>query len=233
MKKPPILTSAQALEVLPLQSQMLDAEQIEMFAPLPSASQTSSASKSLENTGLTSPSSMMSKPSQKTSAKLTSSQQGIHASPFHRPGSGKARQMTVTSGRGCLKLLSKQDPMLPFLKMLLVTSQWASMMCCLTWKMKVTMRGRAYLELYPKTPRTEDKGSGLLHTTWPTPRASEYKDTGPVGSKSHKHMLGRNYLCAEVKDQDKPKGQLSADWVELLMGYPFGWTEIGNGESQE
>jgi hypothetical protein len=29
-------------------------------------------------------------------------------------------------------------------------------------------------------------------------RASEYKDVGPVGSKSHDHMLGKGYLCAVV-----------------------------------
>jgi hypothetical protein len=33
---------------------------------------------------------------------------------------------------------------------------------------------------------------------WPTVRASEYKDVGPVGSKSHDHMLGKHYLCAVV-----------------------------------
>ena len=38
--------------------------------------------------------------------------------------------------------------------------------------------------------------SGCL--SWPTIRASEYKDTGPIGSKSHDHMLGKGYLCAVV-----------------------------------
>lgn len=33
----------------------------------------------------------------------------------------------------------------------------------------------------------------------PTPRASEYKDCGPVGSKSHTHMEKKQYLCAVVK----------------------------------
>jgi hypothetical protein len=35
-------------------------------------------------------------------------------------------------------------------------------------------------------------------SSWPTIRASEYKDTGPIGSKSHDHMLGKGYLCAAV-----------------------------------
>jgi hypothetical protein len=51
------------------------------------------------------------------------------------------------------------------------------------------------------------KGEGLSKTVrmFPTPRASEYKDTGPVGSKSYTHMLDRDYLCAVVKMLPTPK----------------------------
>jgi hypothetical protein len=38
-------------------------------------------------------------------------------------------------------------------------------------------------------------------SSWPTIRASEYKDTGPIGSKSHDHMLGKGYLCAVVTQE--------------------------------
>jgi hypothetical protein len=61
---------------------------------------------------------------------------------------------------------------------------------------------------------------------WPTPRASEYKDCGPVGSKSQIHMEKRDYLCAKAKDQSNPTGQLSPMWVEWLMGYQIGHTEL-------
>lgn len=61
---------------------------------------------------------------------------------------------------------------------------------------------------------------------WPTPRASEYKDCGPVGSKSQIHMEKRDYLCAKAKDQSNPTGQLSPMWVEWLMGYEIGHTEL-------
>ena len=40
--------------------------------------------------------------------------------------------------------------------------------------------------------------SASASLSWPTIRASEYKDTGPIGSKSHDHMLGKGYLCAVV-----------------------------------
>ena len=70
------------------------------------------------------------------------------------------------------------------------------------------------------------EGKTQLPKNWPTPRASEWKDCGPVGSKSHTHMLERKYLCAEVKEEDKPTGKLNPTWVEWLMGYPEGWTDL-------
>ena len=63
---------------------------------------------------------------------------------------------------------------------------------------------------------------------WPTPRASEYKDCGPVGSKSQKHMEDRSYLCAIVKDPNKPSGKLNPTWTEWLMGVPIEWTALGS-----
>lgn len=67
---------------------------------------------------------------------------------------------------------------------------------------------------------------------WPTPRASEYKDCGPVGSKSQVHMDKRDYLCAKVKDSKQPTGKLSPMWVEWLMGYQIGWTELSASAMQ-
>lgn len=61
---------------------------------------------------------------------------------------------------------------------------------------------------------------------WPTPRASEYKDSGDVGSKSHDHMMEKNYLCAVAKDKNHPGGKLNPQWVEWLMGWPIGHTEL-------
>ena len=60
----------------------------------------------------------------------------------------------------------------------------------------------------------------------PTPRASEYKGVGPLGSKSHKHMLDRDYLNAVIQENTGVSGQLNPDWVEVLMGWPPGWTSL-------
>ena len=61
--------------------------------------------------------------------------------------------------------------------------------------------------------------------TWATPRKSDFKSCGPVGSKSHHHMTEKQYLCAQVKEEDQPTGHLNPTWVEWLMGWPIGWTD--------
>jgi hypothetical protein len=61
---------------------------------------------------------------------------------------------------------------------------------------------------------------------WPTPRASEWKGTGPLGSKSHGHRLKKKYLDATVQEAEQTTGQLNPTWVEWLMGFPDGWTDL-------
>ena len=103
------------------------------------------------------------------------------------------------------------------------------------------LRTQVAARLWP-TPATRDhhaQGAGLntkarsasLATVvqkrpdlWPTPRQSDYKGTGPLGSKSHKHMLDRRYLEATVQDNEQRSGGLNPRWVEWLMGWPPEWT---------
>jgi len=61
---------------------------------------------------------------------------------------------------------------------------------------------------------------------WPTPLSSEYKGTGPMGSKSQAHMLDKKYLCATVQEREQATGQLHSKWVGWLMGFPIGWCEV-------
>lgn len=64
---------------------------------------------------------------------------------------------------------------------------------------------------------------------WPTICASQYRGSGPLGSKSHQHRLDRGYLDATVIQEEQKSGKLNPDWVELLMGYPVGYT-LAEGE---
>jgi len=61
---------------------------------------------------------------------------------------------------------------------------------------------------------------------WPMPRASEWKGTGPLGSKSHEYRLAKNYLDATVQEAGQTSGALNPTWVEWLMGFPLGWTVL-------
>jgi hypothetical protein len=89
------------------------------------------------------------------------------------------------------------------------------------------------------TPHTaqlrKEKGGQLgLHAAvilegqeqFPTPRASEWKGTGPLGSKSHEYRLERGYLDATIQEREQTTGPLNPTWVEWLMGWPTGWTDL-------
>ena len=66
-----------------------------------------------------------------------------------------------------------------------------------SWNQSVTRRRGEYSARLKSAHRTSASAS----LSWPTIRASEYKDTGPIGSKSHDHMLGKGYLCAVVTQE--------------------------------
>ncbi len=162
---------------------------------------------------------------------VTSSQPDIHVNPSQLPGSVKAQKMTATSGRTLCKLLHAKDPLGAFSKMLLGTSHWVSTRCYLTWKPKATPQGRLLLELAVSMPRTDDLGSGL----WLTPTAvqtDEHPDNMKKRMEKYPNGTTVGSLTSQVKYAvEKPQGkrisgQLNPTWVEWLMGYPRGWTEL-------
>jgi hypothetical protein len=92
-------------------------------------------------------------------------------------------------------------------------------------------------------------------TLWPTPRAIDSDHGGPNSRSSHGNyslpgavhhrnlwgtptandaknsatdsQRGRGTLTAHIVEAETEiKGQLNPDWVEALMGYPQGWTDI-------
>lgn len=52
----------------------------------------------------------------------------------------------------------------------------------------------------------------------PTPRSSEWKGTGPLGSKSQAHRLKKNYLDATIQEIVGQTGHLSPLFVAEMMG---------------
>ena len=97
------------------------------------------------------------------------------------------------------------------------------------------VEGKEQRKLWP-TPVKEDyrrrgpnsRQQGLpeiVHKLWPTPSANEDACGTPNGKMQK--MLGNN---PEVR---KTSGQLNPDWVEQLMGYPEGWTDLDVDEPRE
>ena len=222
----------------------------------------------------------------------TSLQPDIPASHLVRPGSDEARKMTAISGRKYFPLCKQSDQLGAFSRMFMVTSQWASTRCYLTWKPKATPAGRLLFQLAPSMPHTEDlesgfwatprttdtnsgrtldekgrriskssdlvfganladqvkmwptptatersginpktgKGAGLSKTVqmWPTPTTRDHKG-GYLGGRMRNGKVSMDTLDVAVQytdNQQKNGGQLNPQWVEWLMGYPEGWTDL-------
>jgi len=170
-----------------------------------------------------------------------------HASLLVTPGSDEARKMTATSGRKLSEYLRRSDPVGLLARMLLDTSLWGSTTSLLTWKASATPRRRLLFRLVPSVPRTDEIESLLWRTPhancytgareygegwmniqtavkmWPTPRSSDGEHGGP----NQRDSRGNYALPGAVHhSQSELAGQLNPEWVEVLMNFPPGWTEV-------
>ena len=174
------------------------------------------------------------------------------ASRLVLPGSEEARRMTVTSGLKCLELYRNSGPLGSLVRTLLESSIWRSTRCTLTWKIKDTPSRRLLFRLAPLTRRT----GGTEYVSWagndqraiyfiPTPRAQNIK-TSEKAKRERKSSPGLvDYIqmfptpkAQNCRGDGKPHGNggpsldvvaggaLNPDWVEWLMGFPVGWTEV-------
>lgn len=90
---------------------------------------------------------------------------------------------------------------------------------------------------YNRKGASATSGDGLATAVrmYPTPTANDYKGAGPTT----KYTNGKGKVCDRTNMRldyaiyaTNPKGQLNADWVEILMGLPIGWTDIDCEEPQ-
>jgi hypothetical protein len=211
--------------------------------------------------------------------------------------------MTATSGQNLIGSWLNSGPLGSLERMLLGTSAWASTVCFLTWKDKVTPAGRLLFQLAPLTPRTDETGFGLWATPaasvsggrnpenhewrgtsfyrkdgskvqtslhdqvrmWPTPRSCSAMAAENIGNRAadkfpnlesevarslwptpttRDHKGGRRPETLEASGRGATNslndaltcqgqhGALNPTWVEWLMGFPEGWTDLKPSETQ-
>ena len=155
-----------------------------------------------------------------------SSQPVIPANRSPTPVSASDRRMTATSGRTCCKLLHKNDRLGAVSKTFMVTSAWASTKCYLTWKPKATPAGRLLFQLAASMRHTSDSEPSLF----PTPTANEDAAGTPNGKMQR--MLGNHPAIRGTTPEEWKTGSLNPQFVEWLMGYPAGWTNLETPQEQ-
>lgn len=75
-------------------------------------------------------------------------------------------------------------------------------------------------------PTAERPISVTVSGLWPTPQASDNRDRGNLSSPAIKRRAekGKQLMLSQVvSDQN---GRLNPTWVEWLMGWPLGWTDL-------
>jgi len=63
---------------------------------------------------------------------------------------------------------------------------------------------------------------------WPTPQASDHRDRGNLSNPSVQRRLKIGKQLSLSMVVSPTSGQLNPTWVEWLMGYPTGWTDLNN-----
>jgi hypothetical protein len=172
-----------------------------------------------------------------------------HASLSPQPGDAEARKMTAISGQNLVGSWLNSGPLGSLERTLLGTSAWASTTCFLTWKDKVTPAGRLLFQLAPSVPRTDETEFGLWGTPltsrgwltdpdrqksdlrwqvkqWPTPSASDNRDRGNLSSPAIARRKAKGKQIMLSQSVSPESGALNPTWVEWLMGFPEGWTDL-------
>ena len=61
---------------------------------------------------------------------------------------------------------------------------------------------------------------------WATPNASDNRSRPPAKSTARRLELGKQIGLSSQTEHGLDGGRLNADWLESLMGFPVGWTDL-------
>jgi hypothetical protein len=148
------------------------------------------------------------------SDQLTLFQQDGPASLYPKLALERVQRITVASGLKLSDLSPNSGPLGLLVKMLLASKQWASMTYSLTWTGRAINPKHSIFRLRASVLDTNDDAFSSL----PTPIARDWKDSeAPVFRNGirQKDTLGRVI-----------GGTPHPEFVEEVMGYPIGWTDL-------
>ena len=151
-----------------------------------------------------------------------SSAVGIRVSLSVRQGNGEVKKTHVTCGLGYETPLANYDLDTQSWKTFGDISLWGD--CPLLANLPPSGMTRNGV-LYPQPawgPIIDATGSSL----WPTPTADDASNVNPKPNR----FMG---LVAAVNGQESQRtGKLNPMWVEWLMGFPIGWTDLEDSATQ-
>ena len=140
------------------------------------------------------------------------------------PGSGEAKTMTAISGRKCSESYKRQGQLGSLVRMLLESSTWDSKKRVLIWRGLAMKSNRLLFQLVPLVRSIGETEFGLL----PTPTASD-KTYGRKPSTKRKNNEPKTSLRDVLSEKFSINGKGGSPhptFVEAMMGYPIGWTDL-------
>jgi DNA (cytosine-5)-methyltransferase 1 len=95
------------------------------------------------------------------------------------------------------------------------------------WPTPLASTGGPYKNHKGDEKKIPSRGNSLATAVamWPTPRARDWKMTGDVSNWAES-AIGDECLRRAVGRKEATPGSLNPQWVEWLMGYPEGWTDL-------
>ena len=179
------------------------------------------------------------------------------ASRFPWQESKKEKEMTVTYGLRCSELSASCARVASSVRMYLESSSLPPGRWLRIWSVQAITSSCTILKLRLSERGTDGQGSSSSASKmWPTPRANEYKDTLKSVPPSRKKNPGKCNLTQRVAMErlfttpcaadaqgshggnnhrslrTDVAGQLNPTWVEWLMGFPPGWTDLNASETR-
>ena len=135
------------------------------------------------------------------------------------------KERGLVFGQKCIESLAKYDQDLQSLRTFQCSLLGAEHeLLTILPKSAMMLNGKLFLQSKLELG-IKEKESGLL----PTPTASDYKGW----SAGHKRANDpTNRLDFAIESVNKVGGTLNPEFVEWLMGFPIGWTDLKDSETQ-